>query len=76
MFVFDLNTCNDQEFAELYAAGSSDTNRSRDRWKRELTSNKIVTEKINVIVFDGSKANPVMNMPKYFCENYDGDGRT
>ena len=33
-------------------------------------------EKENVTVFDGSNANPVMNMLKYTSENYQGDERT
>ena len=31
VFVFDLETHNDQEFAESYAAGLNDVNRLRDR---------------------------------------------
>ena len=35
-----------------------------------------MTEKDNVIVFDGSKGNLVMNMLEYISENYEGDERT
>ena len=75
-FVFDLETYNDQEFAEAYAAGLYDLNRLRDRWDRELTPDEIVTEKDSVIVFDGSNQNPDLNMPKYISENYKGEERT
>ena len=37
VFVFDLETLNDQEFAEAYAAGVYDVKRLRDRWDRDLT---------------------------------------
>ena len=62
MFVFDLETCNDQELAEAYAAGLYDVNCLRYRWNRDLTADEVVTEKDNVTVFDGSYANPVMTM--------------
>ena len=76
VFVFDLETHNDQEFAEAYAAGLYDVNRLRDRWSRYLTSDEKVIEKDNVIVFDASNGNPVMNMLYIISENYDGDERT
>ena len=76
MFVFDLETNNDQEFAEAYASGLYDVNRIRDRWDRDLTPDEIVTEKDSVIVFDESNGIPVMNMLKYISENYEGDERT
>ena len=72
MFVFDLETYNDQEFAEAYAAGLYDVIRLRDRWDRDSTSDDIVTEKDNAIVFDGSNGNPVTNMLKHFSEIYEG----
>ena len=75
-FVFDLETYNDQELAEANAAGLYDVNRLRDSWDRDLTVQEIVIEKENVIVFDGSNGNHVMNMPKYVSENYEGDERT
>ena len=37
VFVFDLETHNDQEFAEAYAAGLYDVNRLKDKWDRDLT---------------------------------------
>ena len=66
MFVFDLETYNDQEFAESYAASLYDVNRLRNKWGRDLTPDEIVTKKNNVIVFGGSKGNPVMNMLEIF----------
>ena len=36
VFVFDLETYNDQKFAEAYAAGLYDVNRLRDRWGIEI----------------------------------------
>ena len=42
--------------------------RLRDRWNRDLTLEAIVTEKDNVIVFDGFSGNPVMNMLKHISE--------
>ena len=50
VFVFDLETYNDQEFAEAYAAGIYDVNRLRDKWDRDLTLDQTVTEKDSVIV--------------------------
>ena len=35
VFVFDLETHNDEEFAEAYAAGLYDVNRLRDKWDRD-----------------------------------------
>ena len=74
MFVFDLETHNDQEFSEAYAAGF-DLNRLRDKWNGDLTDERVI-ENENVIVFDASNGNPIMNMLKYISENYDGDERT
>ena len=76
VFVFDLETHNDEEFAETYAAGLYDVNRLRDKWDRDLTGDELVLEKQNVTVFDASKGNCVMNMLKYISENYEGDERT
>ena len=76
VFVFDLETHNDQEFAEAYAAGLYDVNRLRDKWDRDLTSNELVIERENVTVFDASNGNCVMDMLKYFSENYNGDEKT
>ena len=76
VFVFDLETHNDQEFAEAYAVGLYDVNRLRDRWHRDLTSNELIIERKNVTVFDASNGNCVMNMLKYISENYEGDERT
>ena len=76
VFVFDLETHNDQEFAGAYAAGLYDVNRLRDRWHRDLTSNEVVIERENVTIFDASNLNSIMNMLKYISENYKGDERT
>ena len=76
VFVFDLETHNDQELAEAHAAGLYDVNRLRDKWDRDLTVQEIETERENVTVFDGSSGNPIMNMLKYISENYEGDERT
>ena len=76
VFVFDLETHNDQEFAEAYAAGLYDVNRLRDKWDRDLTPDELVIERENVTVFDSSNGNCVMNMLKYISEKYEGDERT
>ena len=76
VFVFDLETHNDQEFAEAYAAGLYDVNRLHDKWDRDLTPDELVMERKNVLIFDASNGNCVMNMLKYISENYDGDERT
>ena len=76
VFVFELETYNDQEFVETYAAGIYDVYRLRDRWKRDSTPHEIVTEKVIVILFDGSNVNPVMNILKNISENYEEDERT
>ena len=76
VFIFDLETHNDQEFAEAYAAGLYDVNPLRDRWHRDLTNNELTIERKNVTVFDASNGNCNMNMLKNFSENYEGDERT
>ena len=76
MFVFDLETSNDQEFAEAYATGLYDVNRLRDRVDRELTRDEIKSEKNNVIVLDESYANLIMITLKYIPENYEEDEKT
>ena len=76
VFVFDLETQNDHEFAEAYAAGLYDVNRFRECWHRDLTPHELVIERKNVTIFDTSNGNCIMNMLKYFSENYDGDERT
>ena len=76
VIVFDLETHNDQEFAEAYAAGLYDVNRLRDCWYRDLNSDELIIERKNVTVFDASNGNCIMNMLKYISENYDGDERT
>ena len=76
VFVFDLETHNDQEFAEAYAAGLYDVNRLHDKWDRDLTSDELAIERENVTVFDASNGNFVMNMLKSISEKYEGDERT
>ena len=73
VFVFDLETHNDQDFAEAYAVGLYDDNRERDKWDRDLTSDELVTERENAAVFDASNGNCVMDMFKFISENYEGD---
>ena len=76
VFVFDLETYNDQEFAEAYAVGLYDVNRLKDCWHRDLTSDELEIERKHVNVFDASNGNCIMNMLKYISENYEGDERT
>ena len=76
VFVFDLETHNDQEFAEAYAVGLYDVNRLKDCWYRDLNSKELMIERKNVTVFDASNGNCIMNMLKYISKNYDGDERT
>ena len=71
MFVFDLETCKDQKFAEAYTAGLYVVNRLRDKGNRDLTPDEIVTKKDNITFLDdGSNENSVMDMLKYISENY------
>ena len=76
VFVFDLETHNDQEFAEAYAAGLYDVNRLRDKWDGDLTPDELVIEREYVTVFDASSGNCIMNMLNYISKNYEGDERT
>ena len=76
VFVFDLETHNDQEFAEAYGVGLYDVNCLKDCWYGDLNSNELVIERKHVNVFDSSNRNCIMNMLKYISESYDGDERT
>ena len=76
VFVFDLETHNDQEFAEAYGGGLYDVNCLRECWHRDLTPQELLIERKNVTVFDASNGNCIMNMLKYISKNYDGDERT
>ena len=76
VFVFDLETHIDQEFAEAYGVGLYDVNRLRECWYRDLTPRELMIERKNVTVFDASNGNCIMNMLKYISKNYDGDERT
>ena len=76
VFVFDLETYKDQEFAESDATRLNNVNRLRAMWDRDLTPDEIVIEKENVSDFDGSNGNPVMNKLKYLSENHEADERT
>ena len=69
VFVFDLETHNDQDLAEAYAAGLYEVNRLRDKWDSDLTPHELVIERENVTVFDASNENLVMNMLKCISEN-------
>ena len=73
VFMFDIETHNDQEFAEAYAAGLYDENGLRDKWDRDVTVQEMKTERENVTIFAGPKGNPVMNMLKYISESYELD---
>ena len=75
VLVFDLETYNDQEFAEAYATGLYDVNCLKDNWNGDLTSDESVIEREIVTVFDGSNENPVMNVLNSISENYEGDER-
>ena len=76
MFVFDLETHNDQEFAETYAAGLYDVNSLKDCWYRDLNSNELVIERNHVTIFNASNGNCIMNMLKYISKSYEGDEKT
>ena len=76
MFVFALESYNDQEIAEAYAAGLYDVNRIRDRCDGNLSVQEIETKRKNIIVFDKSCGNPIMNMLECISENREEDGRT
>ena len=76
VFVFDLETHNDQEFAEAYAVGLYDVDRLKDCWYRDLNKNELIIERKHVNIFDASNGICIMNMLKYISKNYDGDERT
>ena len=76
VFVFDLETHNDQEFAEAYAVGLCDVNRLKDCWQRDLNTNELIRERKHVTIFDASNGNCIMNMLKYISKNYEGDEKT
>ena len=50
LFVFDLELCNDQEFAEAYVSGLYDVNPLRDKRDKDLTPVEIVIEKEKITV--------------------------
>ena len=76
VFVFDLETHNDQEFAEPYAAGLFDVNRLKDCWHRDINNIELIIERKHATVFDACNGNCITNMLKYISENYDGDEKT
>ena len=53
VFVFDLETHNEQEFPEACAAGWYYVKRLRDKWERDLTTNELEAKREKVTVFDG-----------------------
>ena len=63
VFVFDLETHNDQISSKAYAAGLY-VNRLKDRCDRDLTVQEMEIERKFVIVFDKRCDNPVIKMPK------------
>ena len=76
VFVFDLETYIENECATPYAAGLYNVNQLREMWKMGLIPVEIEIEKKNVLVFDESKQNPVMNKLETISENYWGDEKT
>ena len=66
VFVFDLETHNDHDFADAYAAGLYDVNRLRDKCDRDLTPDGLVIEREHVTIFDASNGNCVMDMFNIF----------
>ena len=50
VFVFDLETYNDQEFADSYAAGIYDVSCLQNKWNRDLTYNELETGRKNVTI--------------------------
>ena len=48
----------------------------QDSWDRDLTVQELVTERINVFLFDKLCGNPIKNKLELISENYKGDGRT
>ena len=76
VFIFDLETDKDQDFAEASAAGLYDVNRLREKWNRDLIPDETVIEKVNVFVFDGFNENHIIKMLKQISENYEADEGT
>ena len=75
VFLFDLETSNSQEFATVDAARLNNLNRLQDMWDRDSTSDEIVSDRENSIVFDKSSGNPIIDLPKCISEKYEGDKR-
>ena len=73
--MFDLETFNDQEFAEAYAADFYELNLLREKWDRDLTREGIEVERKNGFLFHNSCGNPGMSVLKNISENYKGDVR-
>ena len=76
VFVLVFETYGDQKIAEEYVARLNNVNRSRDNWLGSLTPERIETQRENVIVFEKSGGNPIMNMLLFIPENYGEDERT
>ena len=64
MFVFGLETYNDQEIAQANAAGLYHVRPVRDKLDRNSGPEEIEIERKCVIVFDKSCGNPFMDMLK------------
>ena len=76
MFVFHLETHNDEGFAEAFLVAFYNINRLRGRWDRDLASEEIQTEGKYVVVFTKSRGSPGMNMLKCIQKNYECGKRT
>ena len=51
-------------------------NQLRDNWDRDITPEEKQTERKCTFDFDKPSGNPVMNIPKYISESFEGDERT
>ena len=76
VFLFALQTYNDQEFAESNAAGLYDLNCLRVKWDRDLISDEMVIEKENVTVFDESNEKNCHEQAWIHLKNYEADEKT
>ena len=65
MFLFDVETHNNEKLAQEVSASLFDVNCLCERWDRHLTSEEIQTERKHITVINKSCGNPVMNMLEY-----------
>ena len=75
MFVCGFETYNDHDFAGAYAAFFYDANRLRDRWDKGLSHEETDVKTKTVIIFKKTNGNAIINLIKFFSENYEGDER-